>query len=330
MSRIDEALRRAAEEQASELEPSAEMRIPAPVEGDDAIALSREQFPVEFASGRRPRVAASSAEPEQSKRGNPGELRTDSTAPREASAPPRASLFERLDSRLAEKVVADVNMSGVSREQYRRLAANLHDAQGNSQLRVIMVASAMPGEGKTLTASNVALTLSESYRRRVLLIDADLRKPALHQLFRLNTTSGLIDGIESPTDVKLVLRQVSSQLWILPAGRPSSDPMAVLTSERMRRVIEEARESFDWIIIDTPPLMALADAHLLSSLVDAAVLVVKANSTPHELVKRAADIIGRDRVIGVVLNQAAEPRHGAYGGNYGGHYLTTADNGKHS
>src|SRR5690606_19796017 len=104
------------------------------------------------------------------------------------------TLFERIDARLAEKVVADSNMSAVSREQYRRLAAVLHDAQGNNGLTVVMIASAMPGEGKTLTASNVALTLSDSYRRRVLLIDADLRKPALHHVFRLNAASGLIDG----------------------------------------------------------------------------------------------------------------------------------------
>jgi Mrp family chromosome partitioning ATPase len=103
--------------------------------------------------------------------------------------------------------------------------------------------------------------------------------------------------------------------------------MAGLTSDRMRRVLEEAKQTFDWIIIDTPPLVALADAHLLSSLVDAAVLVVKANSTPHDMVNRAADVIGRNRVIGVVLNQAAEGRHGGYAGYYGGQYLRTLDDG---
>jgi capsular exopolysaccharide synthesis family protein len=233
---------------------------------------------------------------------------------------PRKTLFDRIDGRLAEKVVADTNMSAVSREQYRRLAAVLHDAQGNNGLRVIMVASAAPGEGKTLTATNVALTLSDSYRRRVLLIDADLRRPTLHHVFRLNTTSGLIDGLESSAEVKLVLRQVSPYLSVLPAGRPTSDPMAGLTSVRMRRLIDEAKETFDWVIIDTPPLMLLPDAHLLSSLVDGAVLVIKANSTPHDMVKRTVDIIGRERVIGVVLNQAeSHAHHGGYGG-YGGYY----------
>jgi protein-tyrosine kinase len=325
MSRIDEALRRATEDELKS-EHARQIRITPPVGPEEVTSLSREPFPAETHSVRAARSNVTPIEPVRATRVTTEQEQTSDT--RTPSTP--SSLFERLDGRLAEKIVVDHKMSPASREQYRRLAATLHDAQGTSDLRVIMVASALPGEGKTLTASNLALTLSESYRRRVLLIDADLRKPMLQQLFRLNTTSGLIDGLDSPTDVKLILRQVSSQLWVLPAGRPTSDPMAGLTSDRMRRVLEEAKQTFDWIIIDTPPLVALADAHLLSSLVDAAVLVVKANSTPHDMVNRAADVIGRNRVIGVVLNQAAEGRHGGYAGYYSGQYLRALDDGTRS
>ena len=86
--------------------------------------------------------------------------------------------------------------------------------------------------------------------------------------------------------------------------------MAGLTSERMRRLIDEAREAFDWVIIDTPPVGLLTDANLLASMVDGAVLVVKAGSTPYDLVKRAVDAIGRERLLGVVLNRADEQPHG--------------------
>jgi protein-tyrosine kinase len=317
MSRIHEALLRAAEEEAA-LGAPAEAPLPSPSEGEQEIAaLAREPFPVELAGARplRPQVTTSDrvAEPPPD-RAPAGEQNAPSSAG-------TTSLFERIDARLAEKVVVDQNMSAVSREQYRRLAAVLHDAQTTSGLRVVMVASALAGEGKTLTATNVALTLSDSYRRRVLLIDADLRKPTLHHVFRLHTATGLIDGLEAQAEVKLVLRQVSRNLSVLPAGRPTSDPMAGLTSERMRQLIDEAKETFDWVIVDTPPLMLLPDAHLLSGLVDAAVLVVKANSTPHEMVKRTADLIGRPRIVGVVLNQAETPSDTAYGGSYGGYYL---------
>ena len=102
----------------------------------------------------------------------------------------------------------------------------------------------------------------------------------------------------------MLVRQVSTRLAVLPAGRPSADPMAGLTSERMKRLLDEARQSFDWVILDTPPVMLLPDAHLMASMVDGAVLVVRAGSTPHELVRRAAEAIGRSRILGVVLNRA--------------------------
>ncbi|MGH9173523.1 MAG: CpsD/CapB family tyrosine-protein kinase, partial [Vicinamibacterales bacterium] len=190
------------------------------------------------------------------------------------------------------------------REQYRRLAATLHQAQGASGLKVVMIASAVQREGKTLTATNLALTFSESYQRRVLLIDADLRRPTLHTIFGVDNSSGLSQGLLSPEHHQLPVRDVSPRLAILPAGGPTTDPMAGLTSDRMRRLIEEAREAFDWVIIDTPPVVLLSDANLLGAMVDAAVLVVRAGSTSYDLVNRALAAIGRERVIGVVLNSA--------------------------
>lgn len=289
MSRIDEAMRRAAG--AGAVEPAPEQTVEdLQAEGaNEATTLSREPYPGESIERREPEPRAQS---------EPGK------APEPVNPPLESTLFERLDARLTEKIVVDHNMSPASREQYRRLAAVLHDAHNTTGLRLIMVASAVAGEGKTLTASNLALTFSESYQKRVLLVDADLRRPSLHTVFRLETALGLGDGLLSPGDSKMLVRQVSQRLAVLPAGRPSSDPMAGLTSPRMRRLLEEAKESFDWVILDTPPVMLLPDAHLLASMVEGAVLVVRAGSTPHELVKRSADAIGRSRILGVVLNRA--------------------------
>jgi len=295
MSRIDEAMRRAAG--AGAVEPPPEETVDdlqAEEPGSDATALAREPFPVELAEGR----------PRPPKQGQDRAAGSYDTARPAATAEPESTLFERLDARLTEKIVVDHNMTHASREQYRRLAAVLHDAHNATGLRVVMVASAVAGEGKTLTASNLALTFSESYQKRVLLIDADLRRPSLHTVFRLDTALGLGDGLLSAGESKMLVRQVSPRLAVLPAGRPSSDPMAGLTSERMRRLLDEAKQSFDWIILDTPPVMLLPDAHLLASMVEGAVLVVRAGSTPHELVKRSADAIGRSRILGVVLNRA--------------------------
>ena len=307
MSRIDEALRRAAQEEAGDTS------APEPIVGAEADSLAQEPFPVELDRRRPPAPKA------RANTATPADGAGHSTNGK--------SLFARMDSCLAEKVVADQKMSSQSREQYRRLAAVLHDARADHGGRVLMIASAVPGEGKTLTATNLALTLSESYQDRVLLVDADLRKPALHQIFRIDAATGLIEGMRPDGATKLVLRQVSPRLSVLPAGRPTSDPMAAFTSERMRQLLEEAKEAFDWVIIDTPPLVLLPDARLLSSLVDGAVLVVRANKTPHDLVKRAADIIGHNRIIGVVLNQAeaaAQPGYSA--GHYDRYYLSDGPN----
>jgi protein-tyrosine kinase len=221
---------------------------------------------------------------------------------------------------VAEKVVVDADTNPASVEQYRRLAAVLHHAQNERGLRVIMVTSALPGEGKTLTASNLALTLSESYQRRVLLVDADLRRPSIHQLFALPSLSGLSDGLRSVEDRKLTLVEVSSHLTVLPAGRPDPDPMSVLTSSRMQYVLDEAREKFDWVIVDTPPVGLMPDAHLLAAMVDGALLIIGAGMSPHRAVAKAADVIGRDRILGVVLNRVArnDMSHGAYYYSYYG------------
>jgi capsular exopolysaccharide synthesis family protein len=167
-----------------------------------------------------------------------------------------------------------------------------------------MIGSALPGEGKTLTAANLALTFSESYKRTVLLIDADLRRPSQHQVFQVQNTSGLSEGLAAMSDNSMKVRQISERLALLPAGQPNSDPMAGLTSSRMHRLVNEARDMFDWVIIDTPPVGLLPDANLLGTFVDGAILVVRAGVTPHDIVRRAVDALGRQKLLGVVLNRA--------------------------
>ena len=204
------------------------------------------------------------------------------------------------------KVIVLPDVPAAAVEQYRRLAASLHHAQFDRKMKVLMITSASPGEGKTLTAANLALTLSESYRRKVLLIDADLRRPSLHHIFELPSVLGLSDALTSDSDQKLSVIQVSANLTVLPAGRPDSDPMSGLTSDRMRRIVQEAAAHFDWVIIDTPPVGFLSDANLLVAMVDAALFVVRAGKSPYRLIQRALDAVGRDKVLGVVLNAIDE------------------------
>jgi len=216
----------------------------------------------------------------------------------------------------AEKLVVTERPEQSTIEQYRKLAATLHHAQAGRQLKGVMVSSAVSGDGKTLTSTNLALTLSESYRRRVLLIDADLRRPSVHEVFQVKNVTGLTDSLKAENDRRLPLIQASAYLSLLLAGRPDSDPMSGLTSSRMRRLIGEAAATFDWVIIDTPPVVLLPDANLLAAMVDAAILVIGAGKTPHKLIMRAIDALGRNRILGVVLNRV-DPSCLAGGYGYG-------------
>ena len=223
--------------------------------------------------------------------------------------------------RLRGKVVLSPDTPSPVVEQYRRLAATLHHAQRDRQARVLMVSSAMPGEGKTLTATNLALTLTESYRRRILVIDADLRRPSMHVAFGLPNGLGLNDALLGRNRIPTAF-ELSPRLAVLPAGSPNPDPIGVLTSPAMRQLVKYAVERYDWVLIDTPPVGLLTDAHLVAEMVDVIIMVVSAGAVPYKLVQRSADALGRNKILGVVLNRAAgQPFQRAYGyGGYGGYY----------
>jgi protein-tyrosine kinase len=221
-----------------------------------------------------------------------------------------------------EKLVNAQGLTAAAVEQYRRLAAELHQAQIDRQMKAVMVVSAVPSEGKSLTSLNLALTLSRSYKRKVLLIDADLRRPSLHEMCGLHVERGLQEAVLSPAGSGELAPayQLTENLALLPAGRPTNDPLGVLTSPRMHAIIAEGRRAFDWVIVDTAPMAALSDATMLKGVVDGALLVVSAGHTPYDLVERAVQTLGRDHILGVVLNGVeAQEIDAAYGyANYYG------------
>jgi protein-tyrosine kinase len=305
MSRVDQALRRAAED-GTRLADGIEKSISGVMVAGDVAELSQEPFPLEANA-----LPISAPELDEA----PLRVPTATQPQRLANDEPHSdgSLFDHVDAQLAGKIVVDENTSPVSREQYRRLAAALHRSSELTGVRVVMITSAAVGEGKTLTAANLALTLSESYQKKVLLIDADLRRPAVQSVFRLHDGAGLGESLISTSGRKMPVHRVSPLLSVITAGRPTSDPISRLTSDRMRRLLDEARERFEWIIIDTPPVALLPDANLLSQMVDGAILVIRANGPSYQLVQRAVDAIGRDKIIGTVLNRATQTT--AHGGD---------------
>jgi capsular exopolysaccharide synthesis family protein len=314
MSRVEEALRRAAAgivaDPASTPQRSNDRSIvvelgSAPLAlGDYPIELG--DYPIEDEPSERASERVSERASERSSE------RAQAAVPRELPlnpiAAPRAGTPRPL-SRLGEfvegKVVVDAETSPVSVEQYRRLATTLHQMQQQSGLKTLIISSARPRDGKTLTSTNLALTLSESFKRRVLLVDADLRRPSIHEVFRLPNAHGLADGLRSEAAGNLPLIEVTPKLTVLPAGTPDNSPMAGETSERMRTVLKEASSRFDWILLDTPPIGLISDASLLSHLVDGVLLVIGAGTTDYAAVKRTVTELGSDRIVGVILNRVA-------------------------
>jgi len=216
-------------------------------------------------------------------------------------------------ARLAVGQEADPSLS----EQFRRLAATLIHGQRTSRLKSLLITSAVPEEGKTLTSVNLSLILSESYRRKVLLIDADLRRPSISGLANLDIADGLSESLIARDERKVSLIQLSESLSLLPAGRPQKDPLSAISSPRMSRLVEEAAGQFDWVIVDTPPLSAAADAGLLAQLVDGVLMVIRADRTPQKLIDHAINAIGKERILGVILNGIDGEETTPYSGYYG-------------
>ncbi len=190
-------------------------------------------------------------------------------------------------------------------EQYRRLAASLYDAQVQRSVRTVMVTSAVPREGKTLTTLNLALTLSESYNRRVLVVDADLRRPSIHSVLGIPNTQGLCDALRDQ-ELAVPLVERSPNLTVLTAGHAGATLLAGLTSERMGILLDEFERAFDWVLIDTPPVGFLPDAQLLARLIQAVVFVIGAGVTPAPVVERAVAALGSECILGTVLNRVKE------------------------
>jgi Mrp family chromosome partitioning ATPase len=133
--------------------------------------------------------------------------------------------------------------------------------------------------------------------------------------------AGLTEALTKTGQCKVTLLQVSPRLSVLPAGRPNLDPMGALSSQRMARLLDKAAANFDWVVVDTPPVVQLADSNILAAMVDVAVLVIEAGRTSYDLSDRAISALGRDRVLGIVLNGVEETDENdlSYSGYYSGY-----------
>ncbi len=218
-----------------------------------------------------------------------------------AIEPAQSVTTTMLDSHL----VAALAPQSLAAEQYRSLRTRLKRAEAGRAVRVIVVTSPAKGDGKSLTAANLALTMAQEFQQRVLLIDADLRRPSVHRLFGLENHIGLSDVLMGGAELNQALVNVENHhLTLLPAGAMASHPAELLGSASMRRVLDTLRTRFDRILIDMPPVAPLADLHIVAPMADGLLMIVRAGVTPRPAIERALAGLDATKVLGLVLNES--------------------------
>jgi len=202
------------------------------------------------------------------------------------------------------KIIALSNPKSPISESYVKLRTNIELSAVDEPIQVIMVTSASPGEGKSTTAVNLAVVYAQA-EKKVLLIDADLRKPAVHRYFMLSNRTGLTSLLTSRTSkLEAIVEGAVPHLEVMTSGPVPPNPSELLASRKMSSYIEEFRKEYDVIIIDTPPLNAVADAQIIAPIVDGTLLVLQSGSVKkdHALRAKQALELAKTRILGVVLN----------------------------
>ena len=290
MSRIHEALKRA--------------------EGQRLPGLRAEPTPLDFLAEESVSLAP-----------DPGELHSSVRA----EMPPAGQCLrlEELRRRCAKPgwklnpdydVFSTPQSSALCAEQFRTLRSRLYRLREKNPVRSLLITSTLPGEGKSYVALNLALAITRQHERRALLIDADMRASRLHVRLGAPSAPGLSDYLSGRADEFSILQaDPKVDLFLVPAGKSVPDPSELLANGRLKPLLEGMCPVFDWVIVDAPPVLAVADPGIIAGLCDGVIVVIRAGETPHDLVKTTLQEFRGNNLLGVVLNGASE------GTNYGGY-----------
>ncbi len=190
-------------------------------------------------------------------------------------------------------------------EELRTLRSRLYKIREQQELRSLLITSAMPAEGKTFVSANLAFALSSQKENRVLLLDADLRKPRAHVLLGAPPSPGLADYLNGSVDEYGIIQKASREnLFLIPGGNMAANPGDLITGSRMKSLMDRLTSVFDWVIVDSPPSVPVADAHVLSALCHGTLMVVMAGSTPLDLAQKAVQQFQDRNLLGAVLNRS--------------------------
>lgn len=252
----------------------------------------------------------------------------ESPAPEEKAAPEKATppdpekpakrqhevpVEPIVQSRLHPRLILLTQPETPECEQYRTLRTQLFHASEKKALRIVTVTSTLAGEGKTSTVINLALAIAQSREKRVLVIDGDLRRPNVAAYLGVRTKMGLGEVLRGEAEALDTLFTLDGyELYVMPVSREAANPTELLSSERFADMLAELRNYFDFILIDSPPVMPFADTRLLANHTDAVMLVIRAGMAPYETVEKAIEALPSSKMLGVVLNGAEHLEEAGY------------------
>jgi protein-tyrosine kinase len=224
----------------------------------------------------------------------------------------------REDSRL----VSVGKEGSLGAEKFRFLAVRLRQLRHSRALKKILITSSIPQEGKSTVSANLACTLARRKPQKTLLLEGDLRRPNIISQFGLGKLPGLCEWLSGESQSINIYRLESLGVWILPAGSTPQNPLELMQSGKLSPLMEQLEAWFDWIVIDSPPVLPLADTSLWSRLADGILLVTRRGTTEKQQLQRGLEAIDKSKLLGALVNSSANAAHSDY---YQRYTSSTAD-----
>jgi capsular exopolysaccharide synthesis family protein len=216
------------------------------------------------------------------------------------------------------KLVCITAPESLAAEKFRFLSVRLRQLQQSRPLKKLLITSTIPEEGKSTVAANLAAILARKQQPKILLLDGDLRRPSLSKAFGLGKIPGLSEWLHGePRPIEDIYRLDGPNLWFLPAGHPPENPLELMQSGRLSNLMEHLSAWFDWIIIDSPPVLPLADTSVWARLADGILLVTREGTTQKRPLQRGLQALEESKVLGAVVNSSASTDHTDYYYRYG-------------
>ncbi len=211
------------------------------------------------------------------------------------------------------KLLSLTDTESLAAEKFRFFGVRLRQLQQQRPFKKVLITSTIPEEGKSMISANLAVILARKKQQRVLLLEGDLRRPVLPVRLGLDKVEGLSEWLQGESQsMPNIYRLEGLNLWLLPAGRAPENPLEMMQSSKLTALMEQLSNWFDWILIDSPPVLPLADTSVWMRMADGILLVVREGVTEKRELKRGLEVLDPKKLLGVVLNSSTETDHSNY------------------